>query len=203
MSNLNVNNITPLGGTGGSIGVSGSLNVSGSITLGGTVIANGDIILGSHDNDSVSLVADIDSNIIPNDSATYDLGSSAKQWKDLYLSGSVNAAKITASVGIEVAGAIRPKYDNYVSLGSPAREFKNLYIDGVAYVDELNVDTISASALPTEAASAESGEFYTLSGSQIFASSSNGGFHNLFKLGHPHQILRPEFSSSLFVFQKA
>ena len=33
MSNLNVNNLTPLDGTSGKVGVSGSLNVTGSITM--------------------------------------------------------------------------------------------------------------------------------------------------------------------------
>ena len=40
MSNINVNTITPLAGTSGTVNVSGSLKVSGSVT------ANGNIILG-------------------------------------------------------------------------------------------------------------------------------------------------------------
>ena len=84
MSNLNVNNITPLAGVGGSLGVSGSLNVSGSITLGGNVTANGNIVLGDSTSDSVSLGAEISSNLIPDQSNSFDLGSSAKQWKVLH-----------------------------------------------------------------------------------------------------------------------
>ena len=59
MSNINVNNITPLAGTSGTVSVSGSLLVSGSIT------ANGNIILGDSTADSVSLGAEVSSSIIP------------------------------------------------------------------------------------------------------------------------------------------
>ena len=78
MSNINVNNITPLAGTSGTVNVSGSLHVSGSIT------ANGNIVLGDSTADSVSLGAEISSSIIPDATATYNLGSSAKKWNKVH-----------------------------------------------------------------------------------------------------------------------
>ncbi len=79
MSNLNVNNITPLAGPSGHIGVSGSLRVLGSIS------ASGNINLGDSNTDSVTLNADVNSNIIPNANATFDLGATNKRWKIAHL----------------------------------------------------------------------------------------------------------------------
>ena len=37
--------------------------------------------------DNVVFGADVDSNIIPDDDDTYDLGSSSQQWRNLYVDG--------------------------------------------------------------------------------------------------------------------
>ena len=50
-------------------------------------VGSGDITLGDAADDSVTFSADVNSNIIPNTDDTFDLGSSAQQWKDLYLDG--------------------------------------------------------------------------------------------------------------------
>ena len=93
MSNINVNTITPLSGVTGTVSVSGSLLVSGSIT------ANGNIILGDSTADSVSLGAEISSSIIPDANDTYDLGSSAKRWSQVYAqSGSLNYLNVNNSL---------------------------------------------------------------------------------------------------------
>ena len=93
MSNINVNTITPLSGVTGTVSVSGSLLVSGSIT------ANGNIILGDSTADSVSLGAEISSSIIPDANDTYDLGSSAKRWSEVYAqSGSLNYLNVNNSL---------------------------------------------------------------------------------------------------------
>jgi len=108
MSNINVNNITPLAGTSGTVNVSGSLFVSGSIT------ANGNIILGDSTSDSVSLGAEISSSIIPDANATYNLGSNAKKWNKvhavtgsfLHISGATNfSSNVTVTGSLTVSGS--------------------------------------------------------------------------------------------------
>ena len=61
------------------VNISGSLDVVGNVTIGGN------ITLGDQTTDSVQFIAGIDSNIIPNLSATYNIGSSNLQWKDLWV----------------------------------------------------------------------------------------------------------------------
>mgnify|MGYP003114842705 CR=1 FL=1 len=135
MSNINVNNITPLAGTSGTVSVSGSLFVSGSIT------ANGNIVLGDSTSDSVSLGAEVSSSIIPDARNLYDLGSAGKGWSRLFvreISGSGNpgfSSSLSASVDIV------PSNGNQYDLGSPTSQWKNLYIDNVANIDTLGSST--------------------------------------------------------------
>jgi hypothetical protein len=58
---------------------SGDSHFSGSVSFGGNMT------FGDADTDSVSITADLTSNLIPNADATYDLGSTTKGWNDLHL----------------------------------------------------------------------------------------------------------------------
>ena len=127
MSNINVNNITPLAGESGTVSVSGSLLVKGTVT------ANGNIILGDANTDSISLGAEISSSIVPDADNVYNLGSHAnKYWKTIFVR--------TASIG-EVSSSLIPSDDNTYDLGSSTSEWKDLYVDGVANIDTLGAAT--------------------------------------------------------------
>jgi len=138
MSNINVNNITPLSGNTGTVSVSGSLTVSGSIT------ANGNIILGDASTDSISFGAEVSSSILPDADNTYNLGSSTKEWKDLYVDGTANidtlagvnlATVSTASINF-VSSSVIPNADNTYDLGSSTKEWKDIYVTGIGRIDQ-------------------------------------------------------------------
>ena len=74
-------------GSSVSTGSFGRLEVGGNTNLTGNITIGGNMTLGDADSDSISISADLTSNLIPNADNTYDLGSSAKQWKDLYING--------------------------------------------------------------------------------------------------------------------
>jgi len=178
MSNINVNNITPLTGVTGTVSVSGSLLVSGSIT------ANGNIILGDSAADSISFGAEVSSSILPDADNTYNLGSSVKEWKDLYIDGTANidtlagvnlATLSTASIST-VSSSLIPHVDNTYDLGSSTKEWRDLYIDGTAHIDTLSV---------TAGITAVSGTFSYLSGSSpiIVASDMIPDLDNIHDLG--------------------
>ena len=97
MSNINVNNLTPLLGSGSSVSVSGSLVVKNDVTIGGH------LYIGDQDTDSVKFTADVSSSIIPDATITYDLGSSTRQWSSIYLNSLV-VNHITASGNISASG---------------------------------------------------------------------------------------------------
>jgi uncharacterized coiled-coil protein SlyX len=69
----------------------GSFNVTGDITLGGT------ITIGDTTNDSVIFNADLSSSIIPDSGSTYDLGSPAKWYRNLYVN-TISASFISGSI---------------------------------------------------------------------------------------------------------
>lgn len=56
----------------------GSLDVTGNITIGGN------LTIGNQNVDTVTVVADFTSNLIPDVTDTYDLGTSSKNWRTLY-----------------------------------------------------------------------------------------------------------------------
>ena len=64
----------------------GSLTVLGAAVINGLLTANGGTItFGDADTDNVVFGADVNSHILPNTDNTYDLGSSTKTWRNLYL----------------------------------------------------------------------------------------------------------------------
>ena len=69
----------------GNIGVGGNLTVTGTTTFNG-----GTLNLGNAATDNVVFGGEVDSNIIPDDDGSFDLGSSSKEWKDLFIDGTAH-----------------------------------------------------------------------------------------------------------------
>ena len=61
--------------------------ITGNLTATGNITADGNITLGDADTDSLTISADVTSNITPNATNTFDLGGDGKEWRNLYLSG--------------------------------------------------------------------------------------------------------------------
>ena len=77
-----LNNVT------GNLVVGGNASVGGNLTVTGTTTFNGGTVtLGDANTDNIVFGGEVDSNIIPDDDGTYDLGSSSKEWKDIYIDG--------------------------------------------------------------------------------------------------------------------
>jgi hypothetical protein len=73
-------NISPTGKTI----VNSSVDINGSLRSTGNITWNGNITLGNDDTDNITFAADVSSNIIPDVSDTYKLGTSSKQWNNVY-----------------------------------------------------------------------------------------------------------------------
>ena len=67
--------------SGSALHIQGNAKVTGDLTLGGQ------ITLGDADSDDVVFEAEVSSSLIPNNDNAFDLGSSGKQWKDIYVNG--------------------------------------------------------------------------------------------------------------------
>ena len=75
--------------TGSSLYLSGNANIIGNLVLGGN------ITVGDSTSDSVAFGAEISSSIIPDVNNSFDLGSGAKAWKDLHVSGTAYIQSLT------------------------------------------------------------------------------------------------------------
>ena len=106
--------------------IDGNLNVDGNITLGGN------ITIGDQAIDTVNVVADFTSDLIPQTDLTYDLGSSSKQWDNLYV------GTVTGNVTGNVTGQVSDISNHSTT---DLAEGTNLYYTSQRVRDELSATT--------------------------------------------------------------
>ena len=115
-----------------------------------------------------------------------DLGKTTRQWRDLHLgrnatiggnltvtgNATINgnltlgdAATDNVSFGADINSHIIPNTDDTFDLGSSTQEWRNIYIDGVAYLDEVDIDSGAIDGTPIGANSASTGAFTTIAAS--------------------------------------
>ena len=121
--------------------VAGTLDTTGDLTA-VNLITTGDVDLGNATTDTITVTGQFDSDLIPSTDDARDLGTSAKQWKDLHLDGVANIDELSVATGSSqgVSSSLIPKTDGSHNLGSTNREWQNLFIDGTAHIDTLDVD---------------------------------------------------------------
>lgn len=171
-SHVKVDNTLTVGGnsvftgdiTGSNLRLSGDANILGNIVLGGN------ITVGDSDTDFVTFGAEISSSIVPDINNSFDLGSTTKYWRDLYLSGSaylntINASTVSAS-GITVTQNLVVSGSSFLGDGAG---------DSVNIIGSLNVEG-SATLTGSVTASGFIGDGSNLTGivSTLFVSSSDG-----------------------------
>ena len=121
--------------------IAGTLGTTGDLTA-VNLTTTGDTTLGNATTDTITATGQFASALIPSTDDARDLGSSTKEWKDLYIDGVANIDELSVAVGSGqgVSTSLIPKTDALGSLGSATREWNNLYIDGTAKIDTLTVD---------------------------------------------------------------
>ena len=88
-----------------STGSFGRLEIAGDSSLTGDVTIGGNINIGDADTDSLTIAADLTSNLVPNADSTFDIGTSAKNWKVGHIE-QISSTNITASSDISSSGNI-------------------------------------------------------------------------------------------------
>ena len=71
----------------GAATLSSTLAVTGNQTNTGNLTVNGNTTLGNAATDTVTVNADVASNLIPSTDDTYDLGATGSEWRDAYIDG--------------------------------------------------------------------------------------------------------------------
>ena len=68
----------------GTVNINSNWNITGNLHATGDITFGGDLTLGDSDEDNVTFAADLNSDLIPDQSGTSNLGSPTKQWLNLY-----------------------------------------------------------------------------------------------------------------------
>ena len=161
----------------GNATVGGTLDVTGNTTLTANLTVNGNTTLGNAASDTVTITADVASDIIPSADSTHTLGDSSNYWSHGYIdaittTGNVavggnltvtgtttfnggtitmgDAADDNVVFGADVNSNIIPNTDNTYDLGSSSQEWKDLYVDGVAYLDGINFNGTAITSTAAE-----------------------------------------------------
>ena len=91
----------------GDVTLGANLDVGGNLTVTGTTTFNGGTLtLGDANTDNIVFGGEVDSDIIPDDDGTFDLGSSSKEWQDLFIDGTAKVDTLTVDENATVAGTL-------------------------------------------------------------------------------------------------
>ena len=128
-----------------STGSFGRLEVGGDTNLIGDISIGGNISIGDADTDSLTIAADLTSNLVPNVDSTYDIGSSAKNWKVGHIE-QVSSTNITASSDISSSGNIFGT-NLLADSASFSTRVTNLKTDSGSFSDRVTLSEASGSAI--------------------------------------------------------
>ena len=182
----------------GNATVGGTLGVTGNTTLTANLTVNGNTTLGNAASDTVTITADVASDIIPSADSTHALGDSSNYWSHGYIdaittTGNVavggnltvtgtttfnggtitmgDAATDNVVFGADVDSNIIPDDDDTYDLGSSSQEWRNLYIDGTANIDSLVADTADINGGTIDSATIATSDITVGSGKTLDVSS--------------------------------
>jgi len=107
---------------------------TGTVTIDGLTV-NGNTTLGNAATDTVTVTADIASNLIPSADDTYNLGASGAEWNDLFIDGTANIDSLVADTADINGGTI----DGVTIGGSSAGAITGTTITGTSFVTSGNM----------------------------------------------------------------
>ena len=140
----------------GNVTATNDLSIGGNLTVTGNATISGNLTFGDADTDTITIGADVASHIVPDVDNTYDLGTSTKEWRNLYIDGTANIDSLVADTADINAGTI----DN-TTIGATTAStgnFSTLSIGGTAITStatELNIVDGGTTATATTLADAD------------------------------------------------
>ena len=102
---------------------------TGTVTIDGLTV-NGNTVLGNAATDTVTVTADIASNLIPSVDDTYNLGAVGAEWNDLFIDGVANIDNLVADTADINGGTV----DGVTIGGSSAGAITGTTITGTSFV---------------------------------------------------------------------
>ena len=182
---------------GGTLGVTGAttladnLSVTGNTTVSGNTSLNGNTTVGNASSDTITFTGQVASDFIPSTDGTHDLGSSTKEWQDLFIDGTANIDSLVADTadidggtidGSQIGGSVQSsgQFSSVTSTdltASGAISFAAATISNLGTVTTANIDggtidgvTLGASSPITNATI----DNININGNTISTTNSNG-----------------------------
>lgn len=142
ISGLTINRLNGNLGLNGDLNITGNTHQTGSIDLTGNVTLGGNIYIGNQTTDLVVFQGEVSSSILPEINNSFDLGSGAQSWRDLYVSGTAHVGTLDAGTislsGITVFEDLVVQGDTF--LGNGAGD--EVFITGNTYVGNLTQNRV-------------------------------------------------------------
>ena len=107
--------------------ITGSLNIDSGLNVAGDISVGGNLIIGNVNTDTVQVIADFTSNLVPDAPNTYNLGSSDKRWNELHVN-EINVSNNVAIAGTLVTRDIIPDANVSYNIGTPEARFRDLWL---------------------------------------------------------------------------
>jgi hypothetical protein len=140
------------------------VEIDGGLSASGTITFDGDITLGNDDTDNIVFGGEVKSNIVPDDDALWDLGSSSRSWLSVYSVNLVTSSTITntnANLTTLTAGNVRATgntisnivTDNDLNISlsglTPEYVFPTFRVDTGSYINHTNNSVMTFDTTPT------------------------------------------------------
>jgi len=110
-----------------------NLDVGGNVVVTGTTTFNGGTLtLGDANTDNIVFGGEVDSNIVPDDDNSFDLGSSTKEWKDIFIDGTAHIDTLDVDENAGIIGNL--------TLTGNADFNGDLDVDGTTNLDVVDID---------------------------------------------------------------
>lgn len=89
------------------LAITGNLEVDGDITFRAGSGSGGTLTFGDLDTDNIIFNADVQSSVVPDSTANYNLGSLAKQWNNLWIDGTASIDTLTVDENSQFIGYLQ------------------------------------------------------------------------------------------------
>jgi len=116
------NKLNVAGGT-----ITGSLNVDQDLSVSGNISVAGNLTIGNQTTDTINVVADFSSNLIPDVTQQFNLGSAEKEWKELHVQTAEVNGNLTVA-GTMITHDIIPDANITYDIGTANARFRDLYL---------------------------------------------------------------------------
>lgn len=93
--------------------ITGNLNVQHNLSVTGDISVNGNLIIGNQNTDTISVIADFTSNLIPENNSSVTLGEAGKEWKNIY----VTTANVSDTLNVGGAGGVVAGIGDVITIG--------------------------------------------------------------------------------------